>query len=407
MVFIDLGPIKRNVNFRRLYMSQLISMLGSQMTMITIPFQIYGITGSTFETGLVSAVELICLLSTALWGGVIADKYNRRRIIIITEVLMMVVVALMALNATLSTPSIWLIYILAGISSAISGFHRPAIEALTPQLVARDDLSKVSALISAKFVTASLIGPTIAGYLVATVGPASTYLIDAITFGLSLFFLLRITVQLHDESLQERARHSVLKEIKEGARYIYGRKDILASYLVDFFAMVFCMPQVLFPAFAQSYKMPEWLGTLYMSVALGGVVGTVISKWTASVKRLGMAIAFSAAGWAFSIFLVGFIPYFWMLFAGFFAAGLFDSYSGIFRLTMWNESISEQYRGRIASFSMLSYMSGPLLGNTLMGFLGDSVGLHQALALGGTVSLVTIGLVVLLVPPFRRYASPS
>ncbi len=404
MVFIDLNPIKKNPNFRRLFLSQFISMLGSQMTMITIPFQIYALTKSTFETGLVSAVELICLVATALWGGVIADRYNRRRIIIMTELAMMALVALLAINASLASPSIWLIYILAGLSSALNGFHRPAIEALTPQLVPSEDMSKVSPLVSAKYVTASLIGPTIAGYLVATIGPALTYWMDAATFAISLLFLLQITVALHDESQIERAKHSLLKEVGEGARYIYSRKDILASYLVDFFAMVFCMPQVLFPAFAESYHMNEWLGTLYMSVALGGVVATLISKWTANIKKLGIAIAYAAAGWAFSIFLVGFIPFFWMLFIGFFLAGIFDSYSGIFRMTMWNKSIPELYRGRIASFSMLSYTSGPLLGNTLMGFLGDSVGLHQALALGGSVSLVAIGLVVFLVPQFRKYA---
>ncbi len=406
MVFIDLKPLVTNPNFRRLYISQLISMLGSQMTMITVPFQIYGLTKSTFETGLVSAIELICLVATALWGGALADKFNRRRIIIVSELAMLAVILLMAINASAQSPSLWLIYILAGVSSALNGLHRPALEALTPQLVAQSDMSKVSSLISAKYVTATLVGPTAAGYLVATIGPSITYLIDASSFVISLIFLLRITVQL-SESAKERQKHSLIKEVTAGARYIYTRKDVLASYLVDFFAMVFCMPQVLFPAFAQRYDITPLLGMLYMSVALGGVLATLISKWTSSIKRLGIAIAYSATGWAFSIFCVGFIPALSVLFIGFFVAGVFDTYSGIFRLTMWNESIPESYRGRIAGFSMLSYTSGPLLGNTLMGFLGDSVGLHQALALGGSVSLVAIGLVTFLLPEFRNYRSSS
>lgn len=402
MVLLDLSVLKHNVNYRRLYLSQLISMMGSQMTLITIPFQIYGLTQSTFETGLVSAIELICLLSTALWGGAIADRYNRRKIIISTELALMAVVLLLALNAMLTSPSLLLIYVLAGVSSALNGFHRPALEALTPQLVSKQEMPKVSSLVSAKYVAATLAGPTIAGYLVATVGPVSTYLVDGCSFLLSLIFLLQITVQLQDA---DKHTHSVIAQIKEGGRYILTRKDILASYLVDFFAMVFCMPQVLFPAFVKMYEKEAWLGTLYMSVALGGVIATLVSRWTATIKRLGIAIACCATGWAFSIFCTGLIPLFPMLFIGFFIAGVFDTYSGIFRMTMWNESISENYRGRIAGFSMLSYTSGPLLGNTIMGFLGDRVGLHQSLALGGSVSLVAIGLVVFLVPQFRSYHS--
>ncbi len=406
MVFIDIRPLKNNANFRKLYLSQLISMMGSQMTMITIPFQIYALTGSTFETGIVSAVELICLVATALWGGVIADRFNRRRIIIWAELAMMAVICLMAINAACSAPSLWLIYLLAGVSSALSGLHRPALEALTPQLVEKDDLSKISSLISAKYVTASLVGPAFAGYLVVLFGPLVTYLLDASSFALSLLFLLSISVKLQEEK-RLQTDVSLFKEIGEGARYVYSRKDVLASYLVDFFAMVFCMPHVLFPAFAKLYDMNEWLGTLYMTTALGGVVATLFSGWTPKVKSLGLAIALAASGWAFSICSAGFIPLFGMLFVGFFAAGMCDTYSGIFRMTMWNESISENYRGRIASFAMLSYMSGPLLGNTVMGFLGETIGLHAALATGGAISLLSIAFVLILMPQFRSYQSPG
>jgi hypothetical protein len=141
----------------------------------------------------------------------------------------------------------------------------------------------------------------------------------------------------------------VLGDIADGARYLYQRKDILGSYIVDFCAMVFCMPQVLFPAFAQSYGMTTWLGTLYASIAAGGLVATLASRWTHNAKRLGIAIACSASGWALSILLVGVIPFFWALPIGLFLAGACDGYSGIFRMTMWNESIADSYRGRIAS----------------------------------------------------------
>lgn len=405
MVLVDISPLK-SPDFRRLYLSQLVSMLGSQMTMVTVPFQVYALTGSTFQTGLVSAVELVCLLSTALFGGVIADKFNRRRIIITAELAMMAVVVILGLNATFSSPNLLLIYVLAGVTSALNGFHRPAFEALTPQLVPQGDMSKVSSLLSFKFVAATLIGPSLGGFLCGTVGPVATYFVDASSFVISILLLLRITVVFADAK-GERIAHSLIKEIGDGARYIYGRKDVLASYLVDFCAMVFCMPHVLFPALAHSYGMTKWQGFLYMSVAVGGLAATLLSKWTSGVKRLGVAISYSAGAWALSILCVGVIPWFWMLFAGFFLAGVADTYSGIFRMTMWNESISETYRGRIAAFAMVSYTSGPLLGNTVMGFLGDALGLHAALALGGALSLAAITLTTLFLREFRDYKSPS
>jgi len=165
-MLIDFSPLK-HPNFRRLFLSQFISVLGTQMTMITIPFQIYNLTESTFQTGLVSGVELVCLVATALFGGVVADRFNRRTIIITAELAMMACVILMAINSFASTPSLWLIYILAGLSSGLNGFHRPAFEALTPKLIPQQDMAKVSALISCKFLAATLGGPAIAGYLVA------------------------------------------------------------------------------------------------------------------------------------------------------------------------------------------------------------------------------------------------
>lgn len=406
MVLLDISPL-RHREFRNLFFSQLISMLGSQMTMITIPFQIYSITHSTLQTGLVSAVELVCLVCTALWGGALADKFDRRRIIIVSEILISFLILLLALNATLASPSIILIYCLAGIVAGINGFHRPAFEALTPLLVPKSEIHKISSLVSFKFIAGSLIGPTIAGFLVASVGPVYTYLIDAFSFALSLYLLFGIKARHLIGDKEEASRKSMLREIAEGAQYIWRRKDILGSYIIDFFAMVFCMPQVLFPAFAQHYAHTQWLGALYTSIALGGLLATVVSRWTASVNRLGVAIFCAASGWAFAILLIGLVENFWIIPFGLFIAGTCDGYSGIFRMTMWNESLPDSYRGRIASFGMLSYTSGPLLGNALMGLFANVVGLHQALALGGTISIAAMTFVVLFLPAFWEYRSPA
>lgn len=404
MVFLDVSPLRYR-NFRFLYLSQLVSLFGSQMTMVTIPFQVYSLTGSTFQTGLVSAVELICLISTALWGGALADKFDRRVIIVRSELLMMSMVLMLAVNAWFDQPYLWLIYVFAGLISAINGFHRPAFEALTPHMVPKHAVSKISSLLAIKFLSASLAGPTIAGFLVASAGALVTYVIDATSFAFSMILLMRITGSFAARKEDDAQSLSMIAQIVDGGRYLLTRKDILGSYVIDFFAMVFCMPQVLFPAFAAQHNMTSWLGTLYTSIALGGLCASLVSRWTSRIKRLGVAIFAAASGWAIAVLVAGLVPNFFVLLGCLLFAGIFDSYSGIFRMTMWNESLSDHYRGRIAGFSMLSYTSGPLLGNTVMGFLGDLLGLHRALAVGASVSIVAMLITTWWCSAFWRYRS--
>jgi MFS family permease len=401
-MLLDISPLKYR-NFRFLFLSQLVSFLGSQMTLVTIPFQVYSLTHSSFETGIVSVIELICLLSTAFLGGALADRFDRRAIVMRSEIIILLLVLLLAFNALLPNLSLWLIYILAGLIAAVNGFHRPAFEALTPLTVPQNELPKISSLLSVKFLTASLLGPAMGGLLVASAGPTYTYLLNGFTFLVSLFFLKLIT--LANEPIQPLESTSILGEIAEGGRYIYGRKDILASYIVDFLAMVFCMPHVLFPAFAQYYGMNRWLGALYAAIALGGLIASLLSGWTSSIKRLGVAIFCAASGWALSILCAGLMASFAMLLIALFLAGICDGYSGIFRLTMWNESLPNELRGRVSSFSLLSYTSGPLLGNAVMGFLGDSLGLHRALSCGALISLISMIIVLLRLPSFWKYRS--
>ncbi len=404
MFFIDLSPL-RHRDFRRLYVSQFISLFGSQMTMITVPFQVYAITGSTFQTGLVSAVELVCLVSSAMWGGALADRVDRRKIIIVAEILMALMVALLGVNASLAEPSLVLIYAVCGVVSALNGFHRPAFEALTPMLVPKSELAKVSSLSSVRYVIASLFGPSLAGFLVSSVGPKWTYFADTMTFVVSLGLLLRIAKAEIAGVPEAIATSSPVRQIVDGMRYLFARRDILGTYIVDWCAMAFCMPQVLFPAFAKHYDADRWLGGLYASAALGSFVAAVFSRWTTRVKRLGVAISCAAFGWSVSILFVGGVAHLWAIPVGLFLAGAFDTYSGMFRLTMWNESIPDVYRGRLASLGMLSYTSGPLLGNTIMGLLGDAVGLHRALALGGAMSLAAVVVTSALLPTYWRYRS--
>lgn len=402
-MFIDLSPLK-NRNFRRLFLGQLISAFGSQMTAVIIPFQIYSMTNSVFWTGLISGVEFVFLLISSLIGGVLADRMDKRKLLLISEAILCAIPLGLAINATFYEPSVIVIFLLAGFASFMNGLHRPALEALTPRLVAKEDLAKVSALSPTRHILTTILSPLIGGVLIVTIGPALTYSLDALSFLVSLLFLLSIRYQ---GAVSEESKQITLKsfagELAEGKRFVQKRPDILGSYINDFIAMVFCNPVALFPALAMAFNNMESVGLLYALPSTGALIMTLFSKWTLNVKRAGMYVVFAASGWAVSMFFVGMASEFTFVLVGLLFAGYFDMMSGVFRMTIWNETIPEAVRGRMAGFEMLSYMSGPLLGNALLGFLADIWGIQTTLAFGASVALTALVFFNLIRPELWRF----
>lgn len=386
-MLIDISPLK-SPNFRRLFFGQLISAFGSQMTAVIIPFQIYFLTQSVLWTGLISGVEFIFLFVSSLIGGVLADRFDKRRVLLIAEAILCIIPVGLAINASLATPSITAIFLLAGFASFMNGLHRPALEALTPRLVKPEDLAKVSALAPMRHILTTILSPLIGGILIISIGPAATYTLDAASFLISFLFLLSIQYKgLPDTQTHQVNLKSFIAELREGKRFLQSRPDILGSYANDFIAMVFCNPVALFPALAIAFDRIDALGLLYALPSTGALIMTVFSRWTLNVRRCGMFVVIAASGWALSMFWVGLSSNFGYLLAGLLCAGYFDMMSGVFRMTIWNETIPETIRGRMAGFEMLSYMSGPLLGNTLLGFMADLYGIQITLAIGAMIAI--------------------
>lgn len=402
-MFIDLSPLKVR-NFRHLFLGQLISALGSQMTAVIIPFQVYFLTKSTFWTGLISAVEFLFLFISSLIGGVLADRLDKRKLLILAEAILCTIPLGLAYNASLNTPSMAVIFLLAGFSSFMNGLHRPALEALTPRLVNAEDLAKVSALAPMRHILTTILSPFLGGILIVSIGPAATYLLDSLGFLISLMFLISIryrgvsTLPSHQATLK-----NFLHELSEGRRYLLSRRDILLSYTTDFIAMVFCNPVALFPALAVAYDRLDAIGLLYALPSTGALLMTTFSKWTLPIRRCGVYIVIAASCWALSMLWVGTAPGFnWILF-GLLFAGYFDMMSGVFRMTLWNETIPESVRGRLAGFEILSYTSGPLLGNALLGFWADLYGIQFTLCIGAILALTGILIVNMCQPALWKF----
>lgn len=398
-MFLDISPLLKYRDYRCLFIGQLISFLGSMITYVALPFQIYELTHSTWAVGIISLIELIPLLITAFIGGVFADVADRKKLLIFSELAMMFIILILAINAMLIQPHIWLIYGSAGLLSALNGFHRPALESLGPRLVSKTDIPAYSALNSFKWVLGSVGGPAVGGFCIAAFGWTVTYLLDVVTFLTSIFALLQIKHFPKNEIVNKIGFQS----IKEGFRYTISRQELIGTYIIDFAAMVFSMPTALFPAMAESYGKTELIGLFYAAPAVGGLLATVFSGWTKKINRHGLAIIIAATCWGLAITAFGFVWNVWLALFILALAGSADMISGIFRSTLWNHIIPDHLRGRLAGIEMIGYTSGPLLGNTQSGMMAALLGVHSAVMVGGMLCVAGVWICASRLPKFFRY----
>lgn len=398
--FLDLSILRRNRPFALLYYGQFVSFLGTMITMVALPFQIYEATHSTVMVGMLSFAQLLPLLFTALLGGVLADRHARRRLLLISECLLAFGCIALAINAGMDTPNLVVIFVMASLMSAITGLHRPAFEGAIQQLVQEEDYKTVGALRAFEFSFCMIVGPAITGLIVAKFGVAITYGVDFVTFLCSILSLVCLGPLPNP---RHKAFAPIFHALKEGIQFAWNRQVLLGSYCVDFIAMVFAMPNALFPAIALSIGGVKTLGLLYAAPAVGSLLLSVWSGWTASIKYEGRAIAISAACWG--VAMVGFGLSHSLVWSLFFLAlaGAFDACSGIFRASLWNNAIPHDFRGRLAGIEMLSYLSGPKLGDTRAGLMAATCGIAPAIISGGLLCVVGVWFCCYRIPAFWRY----
>jgi MFS family permease len=402
MQFIVNALLYRNRNFRLLYVGQFLSFIGTMITGVALPYQIYQETHSTLLVGLLGLVQLLPILVTALIGGVFADRHHRRLLLVITESLLALGCLFLAWNAFLEVPHTWLIFVVASLMSAINGFHRPALDSITQQLVPKADFPSVGVLGSFKFSFGMIAGPAIGGLIIARFGVAITFLVDFFTFVLSLLLLLRIGSLPKPEGRRDQ---STWVALKQGFQYALSRQELVGSYLVDFVAMIFGMPTALFPAIADAHGGAKVLGMLYSAPAVGALLVSFWGGWARYIRRYGAAIAFSAAFWGFAIIFFGLVENFYLALFFMGLAGAADAVSGIFRLTLWNETIPTEYRGRLAGIEMISYLSGPKLGDMEAGLVAAFFGVTASVVSGGVLCVGSVLLCSYFLPKFWQYRS--
>jgi MFS family permease len=395
---MDLRPLRRR-DFRLLYAAQAVSLLGTMVTYVALPWQMYTLTRSSLAVGLLGVVELVPLLLTAFVGGALADWMDRRRLVIATEIGLMAGCLTLMANAARPTPSVAVLYLAAALMSALTGLQRPSLEAMAPQLVPPEQIPAMAALTAFRGSVGMIAGPAIGGMLIGTAGAVPAFGVDAASYlaSLACFAAMRSVPPRHD------AEAPTWRSIVEGFRYARSRQELIGTYVIDFVAMVFGMPLALFPALAATRLGGAALGPLYAAPAVGALIASLTSRWTPRVHHHGFAVMVAATVWGAAIVAFGFSPSLWPALACLVIAGGADAISGIFRMTMWNETIPDALRGRLAGIEMVSYMSGPLLGHAEAGAVAALAGVQASIVSGGLLCVVGVIACGLALPRFRRY----
>jgi MFS family permease len=396
---LDVTPLRTSRDFRLLFWAGGVFYLGQMVTYVAIPFQIYTLTDSNFAVGAVGLAELGPLLVFGLYGGALADHVDRRRLLVGTGVCQAVFTVVLAVNAFRDHPSVWVIFVVAVLLASASSLQRPSREALMPRTVAHDQLPAANALSSLSMQAGILAGPAIGGLLVAYVGIGECYVIDIV--GLSVASVLFALMRPYPH--RSETTPPSLKGIGEGLHYALHRRDLLGTYIVDIVCMLMAYPVVLFPALAEKvFDAPALLGLLYAAETVGSLVATALSGWTARIHHHGRAIVIAATAYGGFIALAGIMPNVWLVIVFLAVAGAADMISGIFRGTIWSQTIPESMRGRLAGIEMLSYSLGPIGGQVRAGVTADLWSVRGAIYSGG---LACVGGVVLTAAWLRDFWS--
>ena len=396
---IDLSPLRKNKNLRYIFISGVVTRFGSALTLVALPFQIKELTNSYIAVGAMGAVEIVPLIIFALWGGVLADSVDRKKMVWRCEAGALICTAILLGNSFLSHPHLLVLYIVAAGFSAMDGLQGPSYGAMIPRLVSHEDLPSAMALMALRWQFSAIIGPALAGVIIATSGVKAAFAIDIATYAISVAFMLKIASV---PPLKEGATKTI-KSMFGGIQYAASRKDLMGTYIIDLIAMFFAMPNALFPFWADHIHSRWALGFFYSAGIFGSILVTATSGWMKHFTRHGWAITWAAIGWGICIALAGTTDSLWavLLFLG--LAGASDQVSALCRNTLWNQTIDDEYRGRLAGLELLSYSVGPLAGQLRAGTTAAITSLRTSVISGGLLCIGLVGFAAAKLPEFRNF----
>lgn len=397
-MLLDISPLRVSRDYRLLFFGQVISFFGSMMTFVVVPWQMHELTHSNAMVGYIYFAEFVPMLILAFVGGALADFFDKRRLLRMTEFGQAAASILLLVNSLLPQPQIWVLFVCVALHAGLAAIQRPAFESFIQQIIPAEMMASVMALNSLRVSFGAIVSMSIAGIVAAKLGPTIAYAIDLVTFTGTISALFMVAAVPSPKNAERPSLDGVVRSLK----YAFARKELLGTYLIDFFAMFFAMPQALYPALADHYG-EIYLGLFPAAFAAGAFVGGVTSGWTSNVQRHGLMVTAAAILWGVAIIFFGLSTSVGVALLCLAAGGFFDMISGVFRGAIWNQTIPNFLRGRMASLEMISYLSGPMLGSAKMGVVAEIWGVRTAIISGGVLCVVAVAAAGLMLPSFLKY----
>jgi MFS family permease len=398
---VDISPLRESRDFRLMWSGELVSLVGRQVTVVAVPFSMFELTHSSVAVGLIGVVQLVPYIALSLVGGIIADAVDRRRLLVVTQAMLAVGSAVLAAAAFFGFTSIWLLYVMAAVISAVSAVDLPAQSAIVPNLVRRQHLAPALSLGFAQFQASLVVGPALGGVVIAALGLPAAYAIDVLSFGAAIGTLLAISAQ----PVVKRTE-APLRSMIEGFRYVRKQGAITGGFAIDLNAMIFGMPRALFPALAAGtyHAGPQGLGLLYAAPGVGAVIGSLLSGFVGRIRHQGRAVVIAAAGWAAAIALFGLTTFSLGLGLVFLAvAGASDIISAVARNTILQTTTPDRLRGRASAANSMVVVGGPFIGDVRAGTLGQLLSPQYSIVGGAVVCLALCAVLARAFPALWRY----
>jgi MFS family permease len=400
----DFSSLRTSRDLRLVELGTLVSSLGTQATLVALPYQLYVQTRSALLVGLLGAVELVPLVAMALLGGAVADRMDRRQLLLIDQLGLVLAAGGLAMAAFIGHPAVATLYVLGGLLAGFSSLQSVARSAILPNLVAPAQLRSAIALTYGLAQVAMVIGPGIGGLLIGAFGVQAAYSVDAVSCLAVVFTVLLIAPQPPN---RETDRESIRRSILEGLHYVRGNRALVGSFAIDLVAMCFGMPRALFAVLSVSVYHAGAAGTgvLYAAVSVGATVAALSTGWLAHVRRLGRVVIWAVAAWGTAIVLAGIADSLWPAAAMLALAGAADSISAVCRTTINQSLTPDRMRGRMSAVYSLVVTGGPRLGDIESGTVASATGARFSVLSGGLLCLLGLGVIVAAFPALASYDS--
>jgi MFS family permease len=403
-IALDVSPLRRSREFRLLWLGSAVSLIGSMLTTVAIPYQVFQLTRSTLAVGLLAFASLVPLLTVSLVGGAVADALDRRRLLIVSDLGLAAISAVLVANAALAHPRVSLLYAAETVGTALWAVQRPAMDALVPRLVGDDQIAAASAVQGVYSSLAHVGGPAAGGILIASSGLATTYAIDVASFAASLSaaWLLRPMLPAAD------SERPGLRSIAAGFHFVRSKPELKGIFAVDTVAMVFGMPSALFPAFGEHFGGgARTVGFLYAAPYAGALAATLLSGWVTHSRRQGLGVCVAASAWGAAIVAFGLTSSLWPALVCLALAGAADDISAILRSTILLTVTPDSMRGRLSGIELAQVASAPSLGNVEAGVVASVTSLRFSVVSGGVACVAGCVLAAFALPALVRYKAPQ